>query len=322
MRPNIVWFLFFAIFLAYLSPRIGSHRVVGQVAGVGFFAIFFCYGIRMSLLELWRGLANWRLHILVQLSTFLIFPVVVLAVCLFFLPEFVLSGSAGSIWLGIFYISVLPSTVSSSIVMVSIGGGNVPAAIFNASISGIIGVFVTPIWMSFFISGVVGFGEFSVFGVIFDLFIIIILPLILGMCFNRRFGDWFAKNKNYLKYFDQSVILLVVYNSFAQSFSDRAFDGFTVMQLAFLCVGMALLFFCVYGITLICCKVMRFKDADTITALFCGSKKSLVHGVTMSKVIFADISGVGVLLLPLMIYHAVQLIIANLIAKHFAEKKR
>ncbi|MDR1480484.1 MAG: bile acid:sodium symporter [Planctomycetaceae bacterium] len=313
IRPNIVWFLGLMIFLAYLSPQFGASSVVGLASGVGFFIVFFCYGVGMSPAILWNGLTNWKLHAVTQVTTFLIFPVIVLIVRYFFASCF-----TEEVWLGIFYVAVLPSTVSSSVVMVSIAGGNISAAIFNASISGIVGVFVTPIWMSLFIVGAVDTDNFSVINVIRDLVILIILPLVFGMCCNKRFGNWLTANRKYLRYFDQSVILLVVYASFSKSFSSNTFDGFAISQLTFICVGMVLLFFCVYGTTLICCKIMRFNNTDTITALFCGSKKSLVHGITMSKIIFAGMTNIGVLLLPIMLYHALQLIVVSIIAKHFA----
>ncbi|MDR2762560.1 MAG: bile acid:sodium symporter [Planctomycetaceae bacterium] len=312
--PNIVWLLGLAIFLAYLSPCIGSHYIAGQITNIGLFLIFFGYGIGMSPSIIWRGIVNWKLHIVVLLTTFLTFPLVVLVVRQFFVTE-----KNQEIWLGIFYIAALPSTISSSVVMVSIAGGNIPAAIFNASISGIVGVFITPIWMSLLITGIVGADNFSVINAIGKLMIIIILPITLGMCCNKKLANWTAKNKKILRYFDQSVILFVVYTSFSKSFANDAFDGFAISQLAILCVGMILLFFCIYGITLTCCKILNFNNEDTIAALFCGSKKSLGHGITMSKVIFAEIGSVGIVLLPIILYHALQLIVVSIIAKRYAE---
>jgi sodium/bile acid cotransporter 7 len=315
-RPNIFWFIGLMIFFAYFSPQVGSHWFFVLLARVGFFVTFFCYGAGMSFGVLWRGLANWRVHLVVQLTTFVFFPFVVLFARWFFDVVF---GAVvtNEIWLGIFYIAVLPSTVSSSVVMVSLAGGNIPAAIFNASISGLIGVVITPIWMSLLIVYATDAVSFSVLGAVIDLVIIIILPFGLGMIFNFAIGNWILRNKKYLRYFDQGVILLTIYTSFSKSFASNAFMGFDIMQLILLSVGLIVLFFIVYGIALICCKIMRFNQADTITVLFCGSKKSLVHGITMSNVIFAGMSSVGVLLIPLMLYHALQLLIVSIIAKHF-----
>jgi sodium/bile acid cotransporter 7 len=304
------------IFLAYLCPQIGSHHVAGKITSIGLFIIFFGYGIGMSPSIIWKGIANWKLHVVVLSTTFLTFPLVVLIARRIFVTE-----NTQEIWLGIFYISALPSTITSSVVMVSIAGGNIPAAIFNASISGIVGVFITPIWMSLLITSIAGADNFSTLNAIGELITIIILPIVLGMCCNKRLEKWTTKNKKILRYFDQSVILLIVYTSFSKSFASNAFDGFVISQLAFLCIGMILLFFCIYGITLTFCKIMNFNNEDTITALFCGSKKSLGHGITMSKVIFANVGSVGIILLPIILYHAMQLMIVSIIAKRAAAKK-
>ncbi|MDR2346483.1 MAG: bile acid:sodium symporter [Planctomycetaceae bacterium] len=318
IRPNnMLCFLFLMIFLAYMTPQVGSYHIMGYISSIGFFITFFFYGVSMSPSIFWNGISNWRLHLLVISSTFLIFPIVVLILRHFFETEF-----TNEIWLGIFYISVLPSTISSSVVMVSIAGGNIPAAIFNASISGVIGVFITPIWMGIFIANMIGEDKFSVFSSICDLLIIIVLPLCLGMYFNKRWGELLAKNRKFLRLFDQSVILLLVYTAFSKSFMSNAFDGFVISQLLVLCVGIIILFFCVYMITLIFCKIMGFNVADTITALFCGSKKSLAHGIAMSKIIFAELPSVGIILLPIMLYHAIQLLIVSIIAKRFADKSQ
>jgi sodium/bile acid cotransporter 7 len=316
VRLNLIWFICLMIFLAYMSSGVGSHFVVGYVTAFGFFVMFFFYGVGMNPTILWNGISSWKLHLITQLTTFLIFPLIVLFVRYFFVTEL-----TKEIWLGIFYVAVLPSTVSSAVVMVSLARGNVTAAIFNASISGVIGVFVTPLWMSIFINDIAGAGNFSVGKVIFDLLMIIVLPLCLGMCFNKTLGNWMTKNRKYLKYFDQSMILLVVYSSFAKSFASNAFSNIRMLQLIFLCLGMLLLFFCVYCVILVCCKIMRFNAADTIMVLFCGSKKSLVHGITMSKIIFAGMASAGILLLPIMIYHVLQLIATGIIAQHFATKQ-
>jgi solute carrier family 10 (sodium/bile acid cotransporter), member 7 len=111
------------------------------LTGAGISFIFFFYGVKLSPQKLKEGLSNWKLHLVVQSTTFLVFPLVVLLFYALFGDE------ANYLWLGTFYLAALPSTVSSSVVMVSIAGGNLPAAIFNASISSMVGIFITPLWM-------------------------------------------------------------------------------------------------------------------------------------------------------------------------------
>lgn len=324
IRPNnFVLLLGLMIFLAYLTPQIGASKEglvsLGKLADLGVLLIFFFYGIGMSVSTFWRGLSNWRLHLLIHLSTFLFFPLVVLSVYWLFKISFG-NDSNPLLWIGIFYVAALPSTVSSSVVMVSIAKGNMPAAIFNASISGILGVFLTPLWMSFFLGGETTFGTAEPQGIplmesIQGLVLIVVLPICLGMALNSRFGNIVAKNRQFMKYFDQSVVLLIVYTSFCDSFAAKSFDGFGTKTILLLACGMVALFFTVYAMDRFCCRLARFNREDTIAVLFCGSKKSLMHGMAMSKVLFAGMNGIGVILLPIMLYHALQLVVVSVLAK-------
>src|SRR5690606_31182036 len=140
---NTFFFLLvFSIALAYFFPEFGTDNNIVPfilLTYYGISLIFFFYGVKLSLKNLIQGLSNWKLHLLIQATTFLVFPAVILILNALF-------GKDGSyLWIGIFYLAALPSTVSSSVVMVSIAGGNMPAAIFNASISSVIGIFITPL---------------------------------------------------------------------------------------------------------------------------------------------------------------------------------
>jgi sodium/bile acid cotransporter 7 len=199
--------------------------------------------------------------------------------------------------------------------MVSIAGGNIPAAIFNASVSSLAGVFITPLWMSPFFSDAIGIDAASLRSIIGKLTLQALLPVVVGMAFNRRWGAFAEKHKRALRLFDQSIILLIVYTSFCASFAHRVFDGFSRVAIAGCAVGMAALFFVVFGAVGLACRRLKMNREDTITAQFCGSKKSLVHGAAMSKVIFAGYGSIGVILLPVMLYHILQLIIVSAIAK-------
>jgi solute carrier family 10 (sodium/bile acid cotransporter), member 7 len=124
-----------------------------------------------------------------------------------------------------------------------------------------------------------------------------------------------AKYKLPLRYFDQAIILIIVYTSFADSFFYRRFAALDAISIVMLTALLVILFFIVYFFITWVCKLLRFEKADTVAAVFCGSKKSLVHGTVMSRVLFGSSPVIGVLLLPLMIYHAAQLIIASVIAR-------
>ncbi len=283
-----------------------------QVGAYGVSVIFFFYGLKLSPEKLKAGLRNGRLHALVHISTFILFPVIALCIRPLF-PE------ADNLWLGIFYLAALPSTVSSSVVMVAIAKGNLPAAIFNASVSSLIGVFLTPLWMGLVLD-VGTMGEYDFLAVMADLSLQVLLPVFAGIFLHRYLGAFADNNRKYLKYFDQSIILLIVYTAFAKSFEGKMFEGFSIIYLLSLAVGMVALFFAVYGIVHVCSRWMSFSREDRITAIFCGSKKSLVHGTVMAAVLFPSNPMVGVILLPIMMYHALQLIMVSAIAQGMAKR--
>lgn len=314
---NTFFFLLIGmIFLAKLFPDWGtadSPLPLKTITGAGISFIFFFYGVKLSPQKLWEGLSNWKLHLVVQATTFLIFPLVVLVLYTFF-------GEEGSyLWLGTFYLAALPSTVSSSVVMVSIAGGNLPAAIFNASISSMVGIFITPVWMDILLP------ETSVSFDLTDTFIKlslqVLFPVIIGLMLHHRLIGFVNKYQAALKNFDQGIILLIVFTAFAESFAEDMFSGhstgqligLSVLMLAFFGLMLALMYFISVG--------FRFSREDTITVMFCGSKKSLVQGAVMGRVMFPDPVVFGVFLLPLMIYHALQLMAGSALAQRMGENK-
>ncbi len=319
-KVGLDWFilaLIGMIFLAYLWPDPGVQKgllSLKNIAGYGISLIFFFYGLRLSPEKLKEGLSNWRLHLVVQISTFILFPVIILLVKRIF-------GQNGNelFWLGVFYLAALPSTVSSSVVMVSIAGGNIAAAIFNASISSLIGIFITPVWMGIVLS--TSSTNFDLTEVIVKLILQVLLPVMLGIFFHPRFGGFAEKHRRKLRYFDQSVILLIIYTAFSESFANQMFKGHRALDILILGACMVGLFFFFYGLITLISRILKFSREDNITAVFCGSKKSLVHGTVMSKVLFPNVAATGVILLPLMIYHALQLIAASIIAQSMARKK-
>src|SRR5690554_788275 len=282
---------------------------LGLLSDIGITLIFFFYGLKLNPRKLRQDLGNWRLHFLVQGSTFILFPFLVFP---FF--HFFEGGEYYLLALGFFFLASLPSTVSSSVVMVSIAKGNIPGAIFNASISSLLGIFITPLWMGWVIAaGTIELGSFS--GILLKLLLQVFVPVLLGLLLNRFWGHWAYKNARFLKLFDQSIILLVVYLSFAESFVLGLFHNSSWLDLFWVAVGSLLLFGIAYIIIGFLAKKMAFSQEDIITATFAGSKKSLVHGTVMAGIIFADFAGVGIILLPIMVYHALQLVLVSWIAQ-------
>lgn len=307
--------LFAAIFLAYTIPDFGSSssQVPWKIlTDLGIALVFFFYGVKLNPEQLKAGLSNWKLHVLIQACTFLFFPIIVI-VLMQFVPWI-----EGDFQKGISFLSVLPSTVSASVVMVSIAGGNLPAAIFNASISSLIGVLITPIWMGWMLEGSsiemdfwVSFGELSVK---------VLLPVLIGLFFHQFLFSKIEKYLSKLKYLDQTVILMIVFTSFAQSFSQEIFSPYSIFSLLKVGISMLGLFFMIWGLLEGLARIFGFGREDRITALFCGSKKSLVQGVVIGKIIFPDPAIFGLVLLPVMLYHIQQLIAGSILAGIFAKR--
>jgi len=261
----------------------------------------------LSPAQMKEGLSNYRLHFLVQVATFILFPLLVIA----FRP-FIRTDEQQMIWLAMFFLAALPSTVSSSVVMVVLAKGNIAGAIFNASISGLIGIVVTPLWIGLFWQvGGVGF-DFS--DVMLSLFLKILVPVFLGLVLHRYLGRYVKKHLKELARFDKLIILLIVYKSFSKSFTAGLFDEISITDFMLIGLGSLALFVLIFSIIGGVSKLLHFSREDRIAALFCGSKKSLVHGTVFSKVLFQNAAGQGVFLVPIMIYHSLQLIIISFIA--------
>ena len=314
---GIDWFipaLLCMVALAYYFPGPGNIKQplsLAEIASYGVSGIFFFYGLKLNRQKLNAGLTNWRMHILIQATTFILFPLLIILIKPFFN-----TSNSEPLWAGIFFLAALPSTVSSSVVMVSLAGGNIPAAIFNASISALIGVFLTPLWIALILNTSVG--NFDITTITLNLTLQVLVPVLIGISLNKHFGYMAEKHKKTLKNFDQVIILLIVYTSFCKSFTEHLFEGMKMIELIFLAAGMLTLFLIVMLITKAVCKVFNFKREDTITVIFCGSKKSLVHGTVMSGILFAGSSLAGFILLPLMLYHAIQLVTSSFIAKRMS----
>lgn len=303
------------ILLAWMVPGIGGTGSLFSLKVLiryGIMLLFFFYGLRLSPEKLVNDLKNWRLHLIIQSITFVVFPFLVLL----FRPF--LKGTENEVlWLAVFFLAALPSTVSSSVVMVSIAEGNIPSAIFNASISGVIGILITPLWMGIFLEKHDEAFAFS--QVLIDLVIQILIPVIAGLMLHRFWGNWATRNKRWLSMFDKSVILSIVYRSFSDSFLNGIFHGISWTDLLILSASVIALFLVVFNLTKTIIRLMKFNREDGITVLFCASKKSLVHGSVMASVIFAGSSAGGIVLVPVMIYHAFQLFYISVVARHLSK---
>ncbi|HWL17765.1 MAG TPA: bile acid:sodium symporter family protein [Opitutus sp.] len=319
MKLKIDWFLLgmgVATLLAWLFPEPGAAGGWLQpelLTKAGIALIFFLHGLALSFAALKAGTLRWPLHLLVQASTFLLFPLLGLG-----LVKAIGARVSEELMLGLFYLCALPSTVSSSVALTAAARGNVAGALFNATLSSILGVFLTPLWVAWVLQAS---GEMqSVWPVMVDLAKWLLLPLALGQLFRPLLGAWAARNKTTINAADRGTILLLVYTSFCDSFKEGIWseNGWgTLLVVVALSLG---LFTLVMILVAWAARAAGFSRADRIAAMFCGSKKTLASGVPMARLIFGAHPGIGVILLPIMIYHPLQLVICGVLAQRWAKR--
>ncbi len=304
------------ILIAYFFPQWGAQKSkipIDTITAIGISLIFFFYGLKLNSTQLIAGLKNWKLHFLVQSATFVMFPLLVL-LC----RPLIQNEEQETIWLAFFFLAALPSTVSSSVVMVSMAKGNIPAAIFNASISGIIGIAITPLWMGLFVNDAQT--DFDFTDIYLKLIIQIILPVVLGLLLQHFLGKFAYKHNRRLTLFDKSIILLIIYKSFSESFNGGIFNAVSLLDIGVVFIGVIVLFGIAFYITGFLSRKLKLNTEDQITVQFCGTKKSLVHGTVFSKILFGNMASVGVILLPLMLFHAIQILLISIVASKLEKR--
>lgn len=296
--------------LASIFPATGIWlTLLKGASNVAIFLLFFLYGSRIAPSEALRGLAHWRLHLVILAFTFIMFPLVGLALR----P---LSGTLLSpqLYSGLLFICLVPSTVQSSIAFTSIARGNVAGAIVSASVSNLLGVFITPALVVVLMAGAngqVGLDQIR------DIVVQLLLPFMIGQLLQRWVGGFIKAHKAPLKLVDRGVIVLVVYAAFSQGMSEHMWSKVTGGQLAALVAVCLALLALMLTVTWFVPKRMGFSRRDNIAIQFCGTKKSLATGLPMAQVLFAG-SGVGLLVLPLMIFHQAQLMACSVLAQRYA----
>jgi solute carrier family 10 (sodium/bile acid cotransporter), member 7 len=320
MRIKFDWFLggmMAAVGLAWAFPQLGAkdgplHPDLANKLGVAL--IFFLNGASLSFASLKAGALRWPLHLVVQSATFLLFPL--LGLSLLALTGDWISPTLG---IGFFFLCALPSTVSSSVAMTSAARGNVPAAVFNATLSSLIGVFLTPLWIGWVLK-TQGTGTIPIGKVIIDLVTWLIVPLALGQVSRLWIAEWIKRRKAWVHIIDRSTILFIIFTSFCDSILRGIWSGQGWSTVMIALIGGALLFIFIFVLVTAVCNALGFPIEDRIAAVFCGSKKTIASGVPTAQLIFAGDPRLGIILLPLMIYHPMQLVICGWIAGRWARR--
>ncbi|MBT0669197.1 bile acid:sodium symporter [Novosphingobium profundi] len=296
--------------LAALLPARGEAvALVDGVVKLAVAVLFLLYGARLKPAAIWLGVSHWRLQALIFASTYALFPVIGVVVRLVLrghLPDEVVTG--------LVFLCLLPSTVQSSIAFTAIARGNVPGALCAASLSNVLGVFLTPILVSQLLPG--ASGGFSL-DALEQIAVQILAPFVAGQALRPWVGDWLAGHKRLTSVVDRGSILLVVYAAFSAGMVAGIWTRLSWDNLALVFLVDAVILGCVLLVTTLASRFCGFTREDEIAIVFCGSKKSMAGGLPMATVLFAG-QAVGLIVLPLMLFHQLQLFVCATLARRFA----
>ncbi|CAB1017275.1 bile acid:sodium symporter [Corynebacterium diphtheriae] len=308
LDPLIV-LIILAVVIAIIAPARGAFAHNFSLAtNIAIGLLFFLYGARLSIHEALEGLKNWKLHLTILAFTFVAFPLIGIALKPL---EMVISSA---LYLGILYLTLVPSTVQSSVAFTSIAGGNVAGAIVSASASNLIGVIATPVLVMLLMTDNGGIHvDTSVF---LKIAIQLLFPFIAGQLCRRWIKD-IAANKA-TKIVDRGSIAMVVYSAFSAGMVAGIWSTVSLGEIIFLVAFSIILVGFMFWFTRWSAQKLGFARGDVIAIEFCGTKKSLASGLPMAAVIFGG-ANLGLLILPLMIFHQVQLMMCSWLASRYAQ---
>jgi sodium/bile acid cotransporter 7 len=274
--------------------------------------LFFLYGARLPREVVLAGLIRWRLHLLVLGITFGLYPLVGTAWTL--VPEALLTAP---LVMGLVFMSCVPSTIQSNVALVARARGNIAAAVCSASASNLLGVVLTPLLVALLLhaEGARVSGD-AVRGV----FIQLLLPFALGQVAHPWLGRWTERFKGRLAYYDRLTIMMIVYSAFSAAVVGGVWRQVAPQQLALIIVICLALFVAIFNIAIRLARACGFAVEDEIVVGICGTQKGIAAGVPIASLIFPP-STVGLILLPLLIYHQIQLIGCAMIAARYARRE-
>jgi len=314
LPDNFTLALLVTVVLASLLPCRGETARVFDIVTDGAIALlFFLHGAKLPRQAIMQGVTHWRLHLTVFASTFVLFPLLGLA-----LQPLGHALLTPQLYLGVLFVCALPSTVQSSIAFTSIAGGNVPAAVVSASVSNLIGIVLTPLLVGLLLAS---HGGGTSWRGVLDIVLQLLLPFVLGHVARHWIGTFVDRHKPLLRCTDQGTILLVVYTAFSAAVVQGLWHDTPIGALAStLALSMLLLGLVMTTVTW-AARRLGFSRRDEIAIVFCGSKKSMASGIPMAKILFAgQLGGLGALVLPLMIFHQLQLMVCAVVARRYAAR--
>jgi solute carrier family 10 (sodium/bile acid cotransporter), member 7 len=306
--------LFVMVILASFMPVSGQAAdVFSKLTTVAIAILFFLHGAKLSREAVVQGMMHWKLHALVFAFTFALFPILGLLAKPILVP---LLGQ--ELYWGFLFMCFLPSTVQSSIAFTSVAKGNVASAVCSASFSNLIGMFITPVLVAFFILGQSEHG-FDPTSSILQITLLLLVPFVLGQLLRPWVFPHMQKQPKIVKFFDQGSILMVVYGAFSSAVVAGLWQEVSVVTLTFLVIACSVLLTIIMLLALYIPRALGFNQADQRAIFFCGSKKTLASGVPMAQILFIG-QPLGMIVLPIMIFHQIQLMVCGIIANYWAKQ--
>ncbi len=313
-RVKVDWYLVLIIAMAVLASVLPARGEVadtlGWVSKIAIGMVFFLHGARLSREAVLRGLTHWRLHLTILAATFVLFPAITVGFSL--LPAWI---TPPELAMGLILLGCLPSTIQSSIAFVGVARGNVPAAVAAASASNMLGVFLTPVLAGLLMhsQGSVGAGAF------WSIVLQLLVPFAAGQALRRWIGAFVQRHNQTLSKFDRGTILLIVYVAFSGAVVAGVWQRLGALDLVRLLVLCCVLLAAVLAITAWAARILGFDKADEIAIVFCGSKKSLASGAPIAAAMLSP-AVAGVAMIPLMVFHQIQLMACAVIAQAYARR--
>lgn len=305
-----------AFLAALAAPRLGGAGGplhMGLVTNIGVALMFFLHGAAVSLNAMKSASAQWRLHLFVHCSTYVLFPAIGLAVFVATRPLLPVE-----LRLGFFYLCCVSSTVSSSVALTSLAKGNVPGAMFDATLSALIGMVLTPLLVG--AVTVTSGASAPLLPEVTGILVQLLAPFALGQLLRPALAGLLQRRRSLVRDVDQAVILMIVYSAFCTAAGSGFWvrsDAVKLLELLALTGG---LLGVVLTLTTLASRALGFNREDEVAGVFCGSKKSLVNGAPIAKVIFGASPTLGAIMLPLLFYHPLQLIVCSFLARRYAAR--
>ncbi|XP_028609240.1 sodium/bile acid cotransporter 7 isoform X1 [Grammomys surdaster] len=313
-RVRKEWFMVgivVAIGAAKLEPSVGVNggplKPEITVSYIAVATIFFNSGLSLKTEELTSALVHLRLHLFIQIFTLAFFP----ATMWLFLQ--LLSVTPINEWLlkGLQTVGCMPPPVSSAVILTKAVGGNEAAAIFNSAFGSFLGIVVTPVLLLLFLGSSSSVPFTSIFS---QLFMTVVVPLVIGQIVRRYIKDWLERKKPPFGVVSSSVLLMIIYTTFCDTFSNPSIDldKFSLVLILFIIVSVQLSFMLLTFI-FSTRNNSGFTPADTVAIIFCSTHKSLTLGIPMLKIVFAAHEHLSLISVPLLIYHPAQILLGSVL---------